>query len=244
MEYIFGRKPVLEALQKNVNVERIYLKYGIENNFLFKIKRLAFQKKIPVSLISKKKFEELEKGRNSQGIIARITSIKLYKIEEIIKDLDLSKNPVILILERIQDPRNLGAILRTAACAAVDAVAITTKESCDITDTAIKTSAGGVFQLKISKIDNINQTIEFLKNHNFFIVGSSLETAEAYDKINYNNPVVLILGNEEKGLKKSTLKLCDKIAKIPIFGKMQSLNVSVAAGIFLFEIKRQQSLNS
>ena len=240
MKFIYGRKPVIEALENNANIERIYARFGIEKHFLYKIKKISSINKIPLSVISKKKFEELQNKKNSQGIIAKLSSIKYFSLDEVITDLRKKTYPIVLMLERIQDPRNLGAILRTAACASVDAVIITSRESCDITETAIKTSAGGVFQLKICKMDNLKEAIERLKEIDFFIVCSSLEDATSYDEINYNRPIALIFGNEEKGLKTSTLKLCDVKAKIPIEGKLDSLNVSVAAGIFLYEIIRQR----
>jgi len=149
--------------------------------------------------------------------------------------------PLILVLDSIQDPHNLGAILRTAECAGANGVIITKHNSASINETVIKTSAGATEHLKICPVNNLSQTLKELKANGFWIVGSALENAKDYTKVDYKIPLVLVVGNEEKGIRRLTAESCDFIVEIPMKGKIQSLNVSVAAGILLFEILRQRS---
>ena len=148
--------------------------------------------------------------------------------------------PLILILDEIQDPHNVGAILRSAECSGVNGVILTKHNSATITSTVTKTSAGATEHLKICQVNNLSQTIDELKEKGFWIVGSSLENAKNYTEVDYKIPIALIVGNEEKGIRKLTASKCDFLVKIPMSGKIQSLNVSVATGILLFEILRQR----
>jgi len=158
-----------------------------------------------------------------------------------------SSNPLILILDSIQDTHNVGAILRTAECCGVGGVIITKHNSAPINTTVVKTSAGATEHVKIVQVNNLANTIEFLKENGFWLIGSSLEPAspvgrntKPYTEIDYNVPIALIVGNEEKGIRKLTADKCDFLVKIPMTGKLQSLNVSVATGILLFEVLRQR----
>lgn len=150
--------------------------------------------------------------------------------------------PLLLILDSIQDTHNVGAILRSADCSGVDGVIITKHNSAPINETVVKTSAGASEHVKIAQISNLAQTIDELKQNGFWIVGSYLEGAKDYTKVDYKIPIALIVGNEEKGIRKLTADKCDYLVRIPMKGKIQSLNVSVATGILLFEILRQRSL--
>ena len=145
------------------------------------------------------------------------------------------------MLDTIQDPHNLGAILRTAECSGVDGAVITSHNSADITETVEKTSAGAVSHLKICRVSNLNNSIKELKDAGFWIVGSSLDTDKNHSEVDYKMPVALVVGNEEKGIRKLVAENCDFLVRIPMKGKIQSLNVSVAAGILLFEILRQRN---
>jgi 23S rRNA (guanosine2251-2'-O)-methyltransferase len=147
------------------------------------------------------------------------------------------------MLDEIQDPHNVGAILRTAECSGLNGVIITKHNSATITSTVTKVSAGATEHLKIRQVNNLSQTIDELKEKGFWIVGSSLENAKNYTEVDFKIPLALIVGNEEKGIRKLTASKCDFLVKIPMSGKIQSLNVSVATGILLFEILRQRNFN-
>lgn len=239
MKKIFGRKPILEALKADENIEQIYVSYGQKGDIIAKIKNLAKKNGVKYSEVSTSKFREIDPGKNTQGIIALKSDRKYYSIDELLKSLN--KNPLLLLLDSIQDPHNLGAILRTAECAGVDAVVITTHNSAPITDTAEKISAGAVSHLKICKVNNLSNTISILKDEGFWITGTALaENSKEFTEIDYTGSTAIIMGNEEKGLKSLVAKNCDFLAKIPMQGQIQSLNVSVATGIILFEALKQR----
>jgi len=147
-----------------------------------------------------------------------------------------------MILDSIQDTHNVGAILRTAECGGVNGIIVTKHDSAPINATVVKTSAGATEHVKIAKVNNLANTIEILKENGFWLVGSSLENSRPYTEIDYSVPIALIVGNEEKGIRKLTADKCDFLVQIPMTGKLQSLNVSVATGILLFEVLRQRGV--
>ncbi len=236
MNMIFGRKPVLEALESGSEIERIIISRGLKGDVIDRIKRLSKSSKIKLSEYTPEKFSELSGKNNTQGVIAELSTSKYYSLEELLVSAEGKKYPLFLILDSIQDPQNLGAILRTAECAGVDGVIITTHNSSPVTETAVKTSAGAVSYLKICKAGNLSNTMRELKDCGFWIAGSSLEGAVDYTEPDYKRPLVLVMGNEEKGIRKLTADNCDFLIKIPMSGKIQSLNVSVATGVILFGI--------
>lgn len=171
---------------------------------------------------------------------------ELSNVEKNSPPINRSRNddamfPLILILDSIQDTHNVGAILRSAECSGVDGIIITKHNSAPINETVFKTSAGAVEHVKICPVNNLVQAIEELKENGYWIVGSSLDNSTPYTEVDYKMPVALIVGNEEKGIRKLTADKCDILVRIPMKGKIQSLNVSVAAGILLFEIQRKRS---
>ena len=159
---------------------------------------------------------------------------KYFSLQDIIQSSKEKTYPLILILDSIQDTHNLGAILRTAECAGVDGVLITKHNSAPINETVTKTSAGAIEHLKICLVDNLVNAIKELKDNGFWIFGSYLNDAKHYDMMDYKLPAAIILGNEEKGIRKLVAENCDFLIKIPMLGKIQSLNVSVSAGILTF----------
>lgn len=242
MSLIIGRKPVLEAINSGEEIEQVYILFGQKGGIVDAIIIAAKKRGIKVSQISPEKFKALTDHPNPQGIIARKSTHKFYEIEDIIS---LSKNkqyPLLLILDSIQDTHNLGAILRSAECSDVDGVIITKFNSAPVNETVVKTSAGATEYLKIAQVNNLVQAFKLLKDNGFWIIGSVLENSKSYTLIDYKIPVALVLGNEEKGIRRLTAENCDILINIPMKGKLQSLNVSVAAGIILFEILRQRNL--
>lgn len=240
MKKIFGRKPVLEAIKSGQQIEQILIPFGAKGSFYGELKSAAKKNKIKISELPQHKFSQLEKGNNTQGVIANIPEFNFSSVEEIVENTKQVKNPTLLLLDSIQDPQNLGAILRSAECFGVDGVLITTHQSSPITETVEKTSAGAINHLKIAKVTNLNQEIKHLKDEGFWIVGSTLENSQDYRTVDYKMPTALILGNEEKGIRKLVADNCDFLVQIPMKGKIQSLNVSVAAGILLAEISKEK----
>jgi 23S rRNA (guanosine2251-2'-O)-methyltransferase len=240
MNKIYGRKPVLEAINAGVDLEVIYIAFGQQGDIIHKIFTAAKKNSIKITQLSVQKFNELASDANAQGVIALKSSTRFFELDDLIQSSKKSKYPLLLLLDSIQDPHNLGAILRTAECAGVDGVIITTNQSAPITETVEKISAGAVSHLIICKVTNLVRTIEILKKENFWIVGSSLLNSKEFTSIDYKMPVALVVGNEEKGIRKLVAESCDFLVQIPMQGKIDSLNVSVATGILLFEILRQQ----
>ncbi|NOX67530.1 MAG: 23S rRNA (guanosine(2251)-2'-O)-methyltransferase RlmB [Chlorobi bacterium] len=243
MQKIIGRKPVLEALNSGKDIDRIILSFGQKGDIIDSIRIAAKKRKVKLTQLSPQKFKGYEKGLNSQGVIAFISDYNFWKLDALINQAKKNEDPFILILDEIQDTHNIGAIFRTAESVGVDGIIITTRNSAPINETVEKTSAGAISHLRISPIMNLRQAMETLKENGFWIIGSSLtERSKLYTEVDYNTgPIAIIVGNEEKGIRKHTAEFCDHLVRIPMQGKVQSLNVSVATGVLLFEVLRQRS---
>ncbi len=242
MQKIFGRKPILEALKSGKDINRIYIQYGLHGSIIDQIKNLAKKQNIKISQLSPQKFSKYTEGKNTQGIIALKNDFIISQPEEIIAESKEKELPFLLLLDSIQDTHNLGAIIRTAECAGVDGIIITSRNSATVNNTVIKTSAGATGYIKIAQVTNLVNTIKLLKENGFWIVGSKLGNSIPYTQIDYKQPIAIVVGNEEKGIRKLVAENCDFLAEIPMQGKIQSLNVSVATGILLFEVLRQRNL--
>jgi 23S rRNA (guanosine2251-2'-O)-methyltransferase len=236
MNLIIGRKPVLEALNADEEIEQVYILYGQKGGIVDAIMVAAKKRGIKCNQIPLERFKSLTPDKNAQGVIALKRDYKFSSLDEIISESKKSSFPLLLVLDEIQDPHNVGAIIRTAECSGVNGVILTKHNSASITPTVVKTSAGATAYMKICQVNNLARTIDELKEKGFWIAGSHLENAKVYTEADYKIPLALIVGNEEKGIRKLTADKCDFLVKIPMSGKIQSLNVSVATGILLFEI--------
>ena len=242
MNVIIGRKPVLEALNSNKEIEQVYILYGQQGGIINAIRVAAKKRGIKCNQIPLEKFRAYSPDRKAQGVVALKQDFKFSTLDEILKSVHPQSLPIVLILDEIQDPHNVGAILRSAESSGVNGVILTKHKSATITSTVTKVSAGATEHIKICQVNNLSQTIDELKKNGFWIVGSSLENSKKYTEVDYKIPIALIVGNEEKGIRKLTASKCDFLVKIPMSGKIQSLNVSVATGILLFEILRQRRI--
>ena len=242
MNIIIGRKPVLEALNSNEEIEQVYLLFGQQGNIINAIRVAAKKRGIKCNQIPLERFRTYTPSQNAQGVIALKQDFKFSSLDEILSNAKNASLPLIIVLDEIQDPHNVGAILRSAECSGVNGIILTKHNSATITSTVTKTSAGATEHLKICQVNNLSQTIDELKQKGFWIIGSSIENAKSYTQVDYKIPIALIVGNEEKGIRKLTASKCDFLVKIPMSGKIQSLNVSVATGILLFEILRQRNI--
>lgn len=241
MNLIIGRKPVLEALNSDEEISQVYILFGQEGGIINAIRVAAKKKGIKVNQIPFDKFKQITQSKVAQGVAAIKLSQKFFDLHQIITDSKKSEYPLILILDSIQDTHNVGAIIRTADCSGVDGIVITKHNSAPINETVVKTSAGASEHVKIAQVNNLAQAIDELKQNGFWIIGSYLEGAKDYTTVDYKIPAAIVVGNEEKGIRKLTADKCDYLVRIPMKGKIQSLNVSVATGILLFEILRQRS---
>ncbi|MGE5438572.1 MAG: 23S rRNA (guanosine(2251)-2'-O)-methyltransferase RlmB [Bacteroidota bacterium] len=241
MNLIIGRKPVLEALSSGEVIEQIYVLFGQKSPAIYEIQKLARQKGIKIVELPQAKFGAISQDPHTQGVIAIKSSQKYFELDELIREAKKSPLPFLLVLDSIQDPHNLGAIIRSAECAGVDGIIVTKHNSATVTETVVKTSAGATEHARICKVSNLSQALKTLKEEGFWVMGSYLEGAKDYSETDYKLPLALVVGNEEKGLRRLTAESCDFLIKIPMKGKIQSLNVSVATGVLLFEVLRQRS---
>jgi len=242
---IIGRNPVLEALRFNSkSIEKISILQGLTDKKIKQIEEEAKQKNITIEFLPKHVFQKLFDDTNksegiSQGIIAVTEEFNYSSIDDILAD----NKPIttLLILDEIQDPHNLGAIVRTASAAGIEGILITEKNSAKVNHTVVKTSSGAVNHIKIALIENIYETIDMLKSKGFVIIGSDNNGKTHLYEFNFPEKNVIIFGNEGEGIRKNIIKLCDRVINIPIRGKIESLNVSVSAGIILYELLRQRN---
>jgi len=242
MNLIIGRKPVLEAINSGEQLEQVYILFGQKGDIINAIRVAAKKRGIKCTEITSQKFKLLTQHPNAQGVAAKKQTHKFYDLHEIINTSKNSKYPLLLLLDSIQDTHNLGAIIRTAECCGVDGIIMTKHNSAPVNETVTKTSAGAVELMKICQVNNLVQAMKEIKEAGFWIAGSSLEGAKPYTEPDYKIPIALVVGNEEKGIRRLTAENCDYLIKIPMAGKLQSLNVSVANGILLFEILKQRTI--
>lgn len=243
MKKIIGRKPVLEALKSDAEIEVVYIAFGQHGDVINQIFSAAKNRGVKISQLAAPKFDALSEGQNAQGVVALKSTQKYFELGELISKSKESALPLLLLLDSIQDTHNLGAILRSAECAGVDGVIITTNQSAPINEIVEKISAGAVSHLKICKVNNLVRTIEELKKKGFWIVGAHISGEKNYNQLDYKMSVALVMGNEEKGIRKLVAENCDFLVKIPMKGKIDSLNVSVSTGVLLFEILRQRNIS-
>ncbi|WP_027120501.1 23S rRNA (guanosine(2251)-2'-O)-methyltransferase RlmB [Mycoplasmopsis lipofaciens] len=224
-----GRNTVMDAIQNNLPIDSI-----VVNSDSFAQKLKTKYKKINISIKDSTFFNEY-KNDNHQGIIAILKDFPIFPLDQIYKD----KPDNVLILDHIQDPHNLGAIIRTANAFGIKHIVLTKDKSCDITSTVLKVSSGGFVNMKIIKVSNLVATIKKMKEWNYWIYSSALNVnAKRFDSIEYNKPTCLIIGNEGNGVSLPVLKQSDEIIYIPQKGTVQSLNVSVASGLLIHQITK------
>ena len=214
MNLIAGRKPVLEAINSSEEIEQIYILYGQKGNIIDAILVAAKKRGIKINQIPLEKFRTLIQCTNAQGVAAIKPAYKFHSLDDIISESRSSSTPLILILDSIQDTHNVGAILRTAECSGVDGIIVTKHNSAPINTTVVKTSAGATEHVKIAQVNNLANTIKVLKENGFWIVGTSLENAKHYTEVDFTIQIALIVGNEEKGIRKLTADKCDFFVKI------------------------------
>lgn len=237
---IFGMNPVLEALRSGKRrIERILVLEGAREARLHEILYLARKKKIPFESVTINQIAAAAGGAEShQGIVAIAGKGEYFPAEELVDDL--RDDALAVVLDGIEDPRNFGAILRTAECAGADGVFIPERRAAGITETVVKTSAGATEFVKVSRVKNVARLIDRLKEKGIWVVGSAGDAEKEYSEWDWKQPSALVLGNEGKGLRRLVREKCDILVSIPMFGEIASLNVSVAAGVILFEARRQR----
>jgi 23S rRNA (guanosine2251-2'-O)-methyltransferase len=238
--FIFGTHPVFEAIVAQQEIDKILIQKGLRSDAIQKVAKLAREQELYIQYVPIEKLNRITR-KNHQGIIAFSSMVEYQKIENILPSVyDKGETPLILILDRITDVRNIGAIARTAECTGVHAILVPVQNSAQINAEAVKSSAGAILRVPIARSLNLKKDIEFLKQSGLQVVGVSEKTQNNYTTNDFDLPTVLIMGSEEDGVSEEYLKMCDHFAKIPMLGKIASLNVSAAAAVVLYETLRQR----
>ena len=236
---IYGIRSVIEAINSSKDIDKVFIQTGLKGTLIGKLESLIRKNKINFSYVPTQKLDRLSK-KNHQGVIARISPIKFLTMDQFGENLAAIKNPFILILDQVNDVRNFGAIIRTAEISGVDGIIIQNSSSAPINSDTIKTSAGAIFNIPICKVNHIKDAIYHLKSIDISIVSASEKANKNIYDVDFTKPVAVIMGSEQRGINKSIINLSDEVVKLPMYGKIQSLNVSVACGVFLYEVVRQR----
>jgi 23S rRNA (guanosine2251-2'-O)-methyltransferase len=241
-EMTYGIHPVMEAISAGKEIEKVFIQRGLQSAAFRDLMALIKEYNIVYQLVPVEKMNRISR-KNHQGIIAIISPVVFYQIEDLLPGVyEAGRTPFILILDKITDVRNFGAILRTAECTGVDAVVIPTKNAAQLNSDTIKSSAGAIFKVPICRSDNLKTTIDFLKNSGLKIVAATEKGEQSIFESEMAGPLGLIMGSEGEGISAEYLKKTDLQVSIPLLGKIESLNVSVAAGVMMYEVVRQRIL--
>ena len=240
-DQVEGRNAVLELIESGKDINKIYIEKGEKPGSINKILQKANERKILVTEIDKQKFRQMSQTPNAQGIIAIVPPFDYCDVYDII-DLAKEKNedPFILILDGIEDPHNLGSIIRTAETAGVHGIIIPKRRAASVNSTVNKVSAGAVEHMKIARVNNINETINTLKKEGIWICGTDMDTNKYYYNQDLTGPLAIVIGSEGFGMSRLVKENCDFLIKIPMKGKITSLNASVSAGIVVYEAVKQR----
>lgn len=246
-EMIFGIRAVIEAIDAGKTLDKILIRRDMSSSIgrelLDKIALLQdnggaeglFVQRVPVEKLNK------YTDKNHQGVIAFLSPVDFYRVEDLVPSLyEQGKTPLLMVLDGVTDVRNFGAIARTCACAGVDAIVIGSRGSVAINGDAIKTSAGALHSLPVCKVDNLQDCLRFLRESGLNIVAATEHSTTNYTEVNMRLPMAIVMGSEEKGIYEENLKLCTHKVRIPMAGTIESLNVSVAAGVMIYEAVRQR----
>ena len=239
---IFGIHPIQEAITSKVIIDKLFIQKDSTNPKIEDILKMLSESDTTITQVPVEKLNRLTRG-NHQGIVAITSPISFSSLEDVVeKALAKAEDPLFLVLDQISDVRNFGAIIRTAECTGVDAIIIQKKGGAPVTGDTVKTSAGAIFKIPICKVDHIKDAIFYLQASNIETISATEKTEQSIYNLDLKKPIAIILGSEDKGVSKSVLNIVDHKAALPLKGQVNSLNVSVACGAFLYEVIRQRSL--
>jgi 23S rRNA (guanosine2251-2'-O)-methyltransferase len=240
-EMIFGLRAVIEAAEAGKDIDKVLVKRDLQGELFRELQDTLRHYNIPMQRVPVEKLESLTR-KNHQGVVAYISAVTYYRLEEVIPALfEEGRNPFIVVLDGLTDVRNFGAIARTCEVAGVDAIVIPQRGSVSVNADAVKTSAGALLRIPVCRERNIREAIVFLKNSGIKVVAATEKAANLYTSVDYSVPTAIVMGSEDEGIAAENLRICDELVKIPQFGAIGSLNVSVAAGILIYEVVRQRS---
>lgn len=237
---IFGTRAIIEAIQAGREVDKILVQKGLSNELYHQLRKELQGKNIPLQVVPPEKLKRIT-NKNHQGVIAYVSEVTYYQTSDLLPSLfEKGKTPLVLILDRVTDVRNFGAIARSAECAGVDFIIVPARGAAPVNGDAVKTSAGALHRLPVCREENLKETIDYLKESGLQVIACHEKTDRLIYQADFKKPSAIILGSEESGISGEYIKRSDLQVKIPMPGKISSLNVSVAAGIVLFEAVKQR----
>ncbi len=236
---IFGIRPIAEAIEAGRNVEKVYVRKGAEGQLLGELKEICRRHGIVMQEVPVEKLNRLTRG-NHQGVVAQMAVIEYADLADILEGVPSDETPLIVVLDGVTDVRNFGAIARSAECAGAHGIVVSTKNAAPVNADAMKTSAGALSRIAVCRVGSIRNALKTLQGEGMKVVAASEKSSTVLYDTDMTNPTVLVMGNEESGISKEVLKMCDSQVAIPMVGVVQSLNVSAAAAVMLFEVVRQR----
>ena len=240
-DYIFGIRPILEAIEASKSIDKILIKREMTGDLIKEVLAKAKEYDIPVQKVPNEKLNRITM-KNHQGVIAIVSPVRYYNLDNVIASLyEEGKIPLAVVLDGITDARNLGAIARSAECAGANFIIIPERGSASVTSDSVRASAGALFHIPVCREKDLPKAITRLQENGYKVVGASEKSSQNYTDIDYRVPVAIVMGAEDTGLSNEVLRKCDELGAIPILGKVGSLNVSVACGVMLYEAVRQRS---
>lgn len=240
-DQIEGRNSVLELLESGKDVNKIFIEKGEKHGSINKIIGIAKDRKIVIVEVDRNKLNQMAESENHQGVIAIVPPFDYCEVDDILAEAKKREEaPFILILDGIEDPHNLGAIIRTAETAGVHGIIIPKRRACSVNSTVYKVASGAVEHMKIARVNNLNDEIKYLKEKDVWIYGTAIEATKYYYEENLKGAIALVIGNEGEGMSRLVRENCDVLLKIPMKGKITSLNASVSAGIVMYEAVKQR----
>jgi len=239
-DFVFGIRPVIEAIESGKTIDKIFIQNGLQGSLYAELKKKLAIQKLHINYVPVEKLNRLTR-KNHQGVIAFLSDIPFYKIDDILPQIfEEGKIPLILILDRLTDVRNFGAITRSAECTGVDAIIIPERGTAPVNSDAIKSSAGAIYNVKICKEKNLAHVVDFLQQSGINVISATEKANKLIYDVDLSLPTCVVLGNEESGISKEVLHHSNDKIKLPMLGKTGSLNVSVACGAILYETIRQR----
>ena len=235
-----GKNPILEALKSGKTIERLYVLDGMDKRKIGVILDLAKKNRTVIESVSKQRLDNMAKTHSHQGLIGVLPEVSYVNFEEMVDStLKEDTSPLFVILDEIQDPHNLGAIIRSSECAGVKGIIVPARRSAPLSSVAYKASAGALAHMPISRATNLVEAIKYLKSKNVWVIGTDAKGETCY-RADLTGPLALVIGSEGKGIRRLVMENCDNVVSIPMNGKISSLNASVAAGVLIFESVRQR----
>jgi len=237
---IYGIRAIIEAINNDEPIDKVFLQKGLRGDLYRELESLLRKKGINNSYVPIEKLHRLTKN-NHQGAVANISPIRFFALETLVESvLESKQTPLFLILDQLSDVRNFGAIIRTAECAGVSGIIIQKKGAAPVTADTIKTSAGAAFKIPIAKVDHVKDAVFYMQASGIAVIAATEKTNNSIYDLNFKEPCAIVMGAEDRGISPSVLKAADHLAKLPLLGDIESLNVSVACAVFLYEAVRQR----